>query len=428
MEILFGWFTEDEADELTLLVPFGLKSDEFRIPKKCYEQTVELPFENIRIPAPINYHEILVKEYGDYMKPVRDSEWHDYPFFEKQKRQLQEVLDFPMPEYRFSEEQICCKKINGGYKQILKDYINDLKKSVSCLEHVWHIREKQQDILEKLQKMQQTAIEMGTLIETVKGEGTQTVKQLEDLCELIYECSVVLGQLEDISANLEKLQSTIIDTERMLQAEILSCKEAVIYIEKAEHWKYIEWYWKKLCMTENTDINIVPIPYYYKKYDGICYASKNEFGEIEQYVKKSIEKLTNEGITSYTNIVDYRMFDIRMHHPWQIIIQNPYDEWNQAISLPEEFYSRNLQLYTENLVYIVPFHVEEFTKSNGREYHNMKYYCTVPGVVRADVVYVQSSNMREVYIQKLTDFAGLETKEIWEKKIAVAHRFSENSH
>ena len=58
----------------------------------------------------------------------------------------------------------------------------------------------------------------------------------------------------------------------------------------------------------------------------------------------------------------------------------------------------------------------------------MKYYCTVPGVVRADVVYVQSSNMREVYIQKLTDFAGLETKEIWEKKIAVAHRFSENSH
>ena len=46
--------------------------------------------------------------------------------------------------------------------------------------------------------MNDTAIEMGTLIETVKEEGTQTVKQLEDLCELIYECSVVLGQLEDI--------------------------------------------------------------------------------------------------------------------------------------------------------------------------------------------------------------------------------------
>ena len=46
----------------------------------------------------------------------------------------------------------------------------------------------------------------------------------------------------------------------------------------------------------------------------------------------------------------------------------------------------------------------------------------MPGVVRADVVYVQSSNMREVYIQKLTDFAGLTTKKIWEKKIAVAEQ------
>ena len=108
VEILFGWFTEDEADELTLLVPFGLKSDEFRIPKKCYEQTVELPFENITIPAPINYHENTVSKgiWGLY-KPVRDSEWQVIILFFEQKRQLQEVLDFPMPEYRFSEEQIC---------------------------------------------------------------------------------------------------------------------------------------------------------------------------------------------------------------------------------------------------------------------------------------------------------------------------------
>ncbi len=445
VELLFGWFTEEEADELTLLVPFGLKSDEFRIPKKSYEQVLELPYENISIPVPGNYHEILVKEYGDYMKPVRDSEWHDYPFFEKQKRQLQEVLDFPIPEYRFSEEQLYCKKSNDGYKQIFKEKINDLKQSVFGLGQVWHLsvkgqkafsgnanrslsevgeeedREKQ-GILEQLQNMQQIAIEMGTLIETVKGDRTQTVKRLEELCELIYECSVVLEQLEDVSENLKKLQSAIIDTERMLQSEILDRKEAVIYIDKAEHWQYIEWYWKKLSMMENADIYIVPTPYYYKKYDGTCYASKYDFDEIEKYIKRSMDELKNEGITTYTNIVDYRAFDIKMHHPWQIIIQNPYDEWNQTITLPEEVYSRNLQRHTEKLVYIVPFHVEEFTKANCREYHNMRYYCTMPGVVRADVVYVQSSNMREVYIQKLTDFAGLTTKKIWEKKIAVAEQ------
>lgn len=111
VEILFGWFTEDEADELTLLVPFGLKSDEFRIPKKCYEQTVELPFENIRIPAPINYHEILVKEYGDYMKPVRDSEWHDYPFLRNRKDSFRKYWTFRCQSIGFQKNRFAVKKL-----------------------------------------------------------------------------------------------------------------------------------------------------------------------------------------------------------------------------------------------------------------------------------------------------------------------------
>lgn len=445
VELLFGWFKEEEADELTQLFPFGLKPDGFRISKKCYEQALELPYENTRIPVPIQYCEMLERKYGDYMRLVRDTGGHVYPFFEAQKKQLQAVLDFPMPEYKFSEEQLCCEKNNDGYKQILKDKIGSLAQAVSYLINTWNIREKEQDvsdrkssislsvaenvqdrdrhnILGELQNMQQNSIGMGTLIENVRGEGTQTVKRLEELCELIYECSVVLGQSEDISVNLEKLQNKIADIEQILQTEILMCNEAVFYISKAEHWQYIEWYWNKLLETGNTDIYIVPLPYYYKKYDGTCYASKYEYSEIEKKVKKSIQQLKKKEAVSNIHVVVYEEFDVRLHQPEQIVIENPYDEWNQAITLPEEFYSRNLQKYTEKLVYIVPFQVEEFTKANYREYHNMQYYCTMPGVVRADVVYVQSENMREVYIQKLTDFAGSDTQAIWEKKIAVTEQ------
>ena len=49
----------------------------------------------------------------------------------------------------------------------------------------------------------------------------------------------------------------------------------------------------------------------------------------------------------------------------------------------------------------------------------MSSYCTVPGVVNADKVYVQSDNMREIYIKKLTEFAGDNTEDIWRKKICV---------
>lgn len=443
VEILFGWFKENEADELTQLFPFGLKPNGFRISKKCYEQALELLYETTRIPVPVQYCEMLERKYGDYMRLVRDTGGHDYPFFEAQKKQLQAVLDFPMPEYKFSEEQLCCEKNSDGYKQLLKEKICNLKESVSNLKLIWNISVKEQDvsdrklstsliaiekmrdreqqnILDELQNMQQTAIEMGTLIENIKDEGTQTVKRLEELCELIYECSVALGRSEDISANVEKLQNKIADAEQILQTEILARNEAVFYISKVAHWQYIEWYWKKLIETVNTDIYIVPLPYYYKKYDGTRYASKYEYNEIEKSVKNSIRQLKNKETVSNIHVVGYEEFDVRLHQPEQIVIENPYDEWNQAITLPEEFYSRNLQKYTEQLVCIVPFRVEEFTKANYREYHNMQYYCTMPGVVRADVIYVQSENMREVYIQKLTDFAGEATRNVWEKKIAVA--------
>jgi hypothetical protein len=69
------------------------------------------------------------------------------------------------------------------------------------------------------------------------------------------------------------------------------------------------------------------------------------------------------------------------------------------------------------LIYIPPFVLEEFSKDNFREYSNMQYYCTVPGVVHADRTIVQSENMRRLYIEKLTEFAGEKTRSIWEQKI-----------
>ena len=49
----------------------------------------------------------------------------------------------------------------------------------------------------------------------------------------------------------------------------------------------------------------------------------------------------------------------------------------------------------------------------------MKYYVTMPGVVYADRIMVQSENMRKIYIEKLTEFAGEETKDVWEQRVRV---------
>ena len=47
----------------------------------------------------------------------------------------------------------------------------------------------------------------------------------------------------------------------------------------------------------------------------------------------------------------------------------------------------------------------------------MEHFCTVPGVIYADVVVVQSENIRQIYINELTKRIGEESRKYWEEKI-----------
>ena len=403
VEHIFGRFTDDESDMLSQLFPFGMKETRFRFPKECYARAIELPYENIRIPVSIQYCKMLKDRYGDYMKLVRNAGGHDYPFFEMQKKQLQAVLDFDMPSYKFSPGQLSLERDRNGYKDMLQEAFTELRQLCA------NIAEKDiasdismsEQVQQYLQQMQQLAIDMGTLTERVLGEGTQTVKKLEQLCEVIYQAS--------IKQEVVDLLAFVDDSRQTFEQEIAGRKEIVFIVNKANQWKYAQWYYQKAKNEPKSDAYIIAVPYYYKKYDGSCYAEKYEIKEIKQTVKDITG--TDE------NVMDYQQFDIALHHPDTIVIQNPCDEWNNTTTLLEEYHSRTLQKYTEKLVYIQSFEVEEFTKESYREWYNMKYYCTMPGVVRADEIYVQSENMRKLYIEKLTEFSGEQYRTTWEKKV-----------
>lgn len=53
--------------------------------KHLYDNTIWLDFETIKIPAPAGYHEILTRQYGDYMKPSQISTSHGNIFFDVEK-------------------------------------------------------------------------------------------------------------------------------------------------------------------------------------------------------------------------------------------------------------------------------------------------------------------------------------------------------
>lgn len=61
------------------------------IMREWYDETVMLPFEDIEVPAPAGYHEVLTALYGDYMKPSKQPNEHGQVLFDTE-RPYTEVL------------------------------------------------------------------------------------------------------------------------------------------------------------------------------------------------------------------------------------------------------------------------------------------------------------------------------------------------
>ena len=68
---------------ITTFLPYN---DRYIWKKKLFtDKITELPFENITVPAPVNYEEYLRKSYGDYHKFVKNASQHAMPIFDAEK-------------------------------------------------------------------------------------------------------------------------------------------------------------------------------------------------------------------------------------------------------------------------------------------------------------------------------------------------------
>ena len=46
----------------------------------------------MKLPVPKFYHELLTAWYGDYMTPVQGAAQHDYPFYKKQIKLMEQNM------------------------------------------------------------------------------------------------------------------------------------------------------------------------------------------------------------------------------------------------------------------------------------------------------------------------------------------------
>lgn len=83
----------DDAEELEyIILDLAKKEKRYKYKPEWYAESIDVPFENIRIPIPAGYVEVLRVLFGDdYMIPQKGGADHDYPFYRKQDIQLEEM-------------------------------------------------------------------------------------------------------------------------------------------------------------------------------------------------------------------------------------------------------------------------------------------------------------------------------------------------
>jgi len=284
-----------------------------------------------------------------------------------------------------------------------------------------------QTALNLLADCQEGAISLGNLIEKTEGKDTAVIPLLEEYCELLYQIHEELSGREYALKNLPQAetfqegdgQSVLIPKGqadkggkqlRRLFVSITNSihqikvrREVVFLPYKASMWDSLESVWKAADEDPDCDAYVIPIPYFDRNPDGTFREMHYEGGLYPKYVP----------------VTRYEDYDFETRRPDIIFIHNPYDNTNFVTSVHPFFYSTNLKKYTEQLVYIPYFILEEIEPEDQKAVDKMKHFCTVPGVIAADRVIVQSEKMRQVYINVLTEFLadrGMRRK-YWEKKI-----------
>lgn len=391
------------------LMPYWAHFKNHKYPLELFEKTIMMPFEVTKLPVPAAYDEVLRIEYGDYMKINKQGGVHNFPFYEEQEKYLIDLAQGYPFKYRFDKAHL--------ENPDRAKYVSPKKQAEKFVElmtqaHVVIVQTIDNGQYEHANQLllscQNSAIQIGTLLEDRYGLGFVTVGYLEQYCEVIYQVFEMVqqvsadpGQHIDTQDLKDFLQEVLTVVAISINQDIPNRKEVLFIASKADQWDAFDSVWRAAKEDPEADVYVMAVPYYDRDAVG---ASTTEYYERDLFPE-------------YLSVIGYEDYDVVKRHPDVIFIQSPYDECNYTTNIMPRFFSANLKAHTEQLVYIPWFKLAEFGVGEEKPRKTMMYFCTVPGIVHSDVVVVQSDKMRQEYIERMTTFAGEDTREIWEKKI-----------
>lgn len=242
---------------------------------------------------------------------------------------------------------------------------------------------------------QDTAIQLGNLIEESEGEGFVTVSFLEEYCEALYEAATNLSEESNAHKVQKQLDKKIIKAENSVKNDINVKLEIVFMPYKASMWDSLESVWKAADEDPDCDAYVVPIPYYDRNPD-------HSFGEFHY-----------EGgdYPDYVPVVHYEAYNLEQRRPDVIYIHNPYDGNNLVTSVDPRFYSNQLKKYTDKLVYIPYFVVAS---------PNIRFNILgTPVCINSDNIILQSEGIKASALEVFRKSGYPDTHNIGKKIVAL---------
>lgn len=280
-----------------------------------------------------------------------------------------------------------------GILNLLKKMQEGVQKAIRCQ----NIQSAEQILIQ----IQDASITLGTSIEAHIGEDSDTVRAVEEYCELIYQLYEVLGQ----QGELEMMQDAICSQWQKIQncaEEELSNRYEIVFLPyKVSMWDSLESVWIAAVEDPDCDAYVIPIPYYDKNADGTFRSEHYE----------------GEAFPAGVPITNYLEYDFENRHPDAIFIHNPYDDHNFVTSVHPYFYTQNLRKFTERLVYI-PYYISAETNPDSLDVIEGKAGMTLTnGVLNSDMVFLQSENTKRLFVNILERYVQNTDRNYWENRI-----------
>ena len=215
---------EDEADEIARYSSFAELGKGW-FSKNFFEKTVFFPFENMKVPMPIDVNTYLIYQYGtDYMTYKKSGASHEYPYFGKQFRVYKNTiekadwqrrskengeLNLSVPDKQplsESKNKKCKVLFYTGVREMLiySEYVMDkikyvaeyFKENADRYELYWMPGEFIEDCEKGLpfsRVIPDLVKEYNAFVEDFKGEGFGTCDRTADLNKAIDACDMYYG-------------------------------------------------------------------------------------------------------------------------------------------------------------------------------------------------------------------------------------------